>query len=87
MATATVTSKGQVTIPVEVRKDLGLKTGDKLFFVKRRDGEYALKSKTGSVMELKGLVKWKGKPASIADMDRAVARGIAQRYARSKQVS
>ena len=33
MASATVTSKGQVTIPVGVRSDLGLKTGDRVEFV------------------------------------------------------
>jgi AbrB family looped-hinge helix DNA binding protein len=84
MATATVTSKGQVTIPVEVRKELGLKTGDKLFFVKRDDGEYTLKTKTGSVMDLKGMIAWNGKPATIEDMNRAIVQGVVRRFNRSK---
>jgi antitoxin PrlF len=32
MVTATVTSKGQITIPAEVRQRLGIKTGDRLLF-------------------------------------------------------
>lgn len=38
MVTAKVTSKGQVTIPVEVRKSLGIKAGDGLLFEAPRDG-------------------------------------------------
>jgi AbrB family looped-hinge helix DNA binding protein len=36
MATAAVTSKGQITIPVEVREDIGLKAGDRVSFLKAR---------------------------------------------------
>ena len=35
MELAKVTSKGQVTIPIEIRKKLGIKNGDKILFVKR----------------------------------------------------
>ena len=38
MARATLTSKGQVTIPVEVRKALGVEAGDRLLFRVREDG-------------------------------------------------
>ena len=34
MASATVTSKGQITIPIEVRKELSLKPGDRIEFYK-----------------------------------------------------
>ena len=40
MATAAVTSKGQITIPAEVREDLGLKAGDRVSFIKGEKGEY-----------------------------------------------
>ena len=34
MATASLTSKGQITVPIEVREDLGLKAGDRISFIK-----------------------------------------------------
>ena len=77
MTTAAVTSKGQITIPAEVRKDLGLKAGDRVLFVKGEHGEYILKVKTGSIMNLRGFVKWKGKPATIEEMNETIAKGWA----------
>lgn len=37
MEVAKVTSKGQITIPIEIRKKLNLKTGDKVIFIEDRD--------------------------------------------------
>jgi AbrB family looped-hinge helix DNA binding protein len=77
MATASVTSKGQITIPIEVRKKLGIRVGDQIAFVERENGEFVLKPKTGSIMDLKGFVKWKGKPLSIKEMNKVIAKGWA----------
>ena len=77
MATAAVTSKGQITIPAEVREDLGLKAGDRVSFIKSETGEYILKAKTGSIMDLKGFIQWKGKPVTIEDMNETIAKGWA----------
>ncbi len=41
---ATVTSKGQVTIPHEIREALGLKTGEKIVFIER-EGEVVMRPK------------------------------------------
>ena len=38
MELAKVTSKGQVTIPVSIRRRLGIKDGDKLLFIEKPDG-------------------------------------------------
>lgn len=77
MATAAVTSKGQITIPAEVRKELGLKTGDRVLFVKGENGEYILRPKTGSIKELRGIFKWSGKTVTIEEMNEAIAKGWA----------
>jgi AbrB family looped-hinge helix DNA binding protein len=77
MATAAVTSKGQITIPIEVREDLGLKTGDRVSFIKGEKGEYILKAKTGSIQDVKGMWKWTGKPATIEEMNEVIAKGWA----------
>jgi len=77
MATAAVTSKGQITIPAEVREDLGLKAGDRVSFIKGENGEYILKPKTGSIMDLEGCVHWTGKPVTIEEMNETIAKGWA----------
>ncbi|MGB8262108.1 MAG: AbrB/MazE/SpoVT family DNA-binding domain-containing protein [Terracidiphilus sp.] len=52
---ATVTSKGQVTLPVQLRRSLGLKAGDKLRFEPREDGFRLVADKDESPFE-----KWRG---------------------------
>jgi antitoxin PrlF len=84
MATAALTSKGQITIPIRVREDLGLKTGDRVSFIKGENGEYILKAKTGSIMDLEGIFKWTGPPITIEEMDEAVGQYLAEDDARIK---
>jgi antitoxin PrlF len=75
MTTAAMTSKGQITVPIEVRRDLGLKTGDRIEFIKNENGSYTLKPKTGSVQDVRGMWKWTGKPLSIEEMNQVIAKG------------
>ena len=82
MANAAITSKGQITIPIEVREDLGLKTHDRIDFVKEEDGRYFIRPKKGSIMNLRGICKWTGKPVSIAEMDEAIAAHVVEDWAR-----
>ena len=42
MELAKVTSKGQVTIPIAIRKRLGIKDGDKLLFVNKPEGVFMI---------------------------------------------
>jgi antitoxin PrlF len=82
MATAALTSKGQITIPIEVREELGLKAGDRIEFVKSEEGKYFIQPKKGSIMNLRGMFKWTGKPVSIEEMNEAVATHIQEDWAR-----
>jgi antitoxin PrlF len=76
MAVATLTSKGQTTIPKEIRDLLGLAPGDKLDFVVEADGRVVLRPATRDVRELKGMLRKKSrKPVSLEEMDRAIAEG------------
>jgi antitoxin PrlF len=70
--TATLTSKGQITIPVEVRRALGLKPGVLIDFFEYEDGVYALRPKTGSIMDLRGCLSYSGPPITIEEMNQAV---------------
>ncbi len=75
MAIATLTSKGQITIPSRVRQALGLEAGDRVEFVEQAKGQFAIVAATSSVQELKGLFQRKRhKPVSIEEMNTAIAR-------------
>ncbi len=63
---ATLTSKGQTTIPKEIREGLGIKPGDRITFTLMPDGTVSMRAKTKSVMELAGMLHKKGrKPVPI----------------------
>ena len=72
---ATVTSKGQVTLPVEARKRLNLKPGMRLQFIVINDERMEVVPVTQTVSCLKGMVPKPSAPLSIAGMDRAIAEG------------
>jgi len=57
MTEATVTSKGQVTIPADIRRSLGLQAQDRLSFTPMPGGTVVLRSRTQSVMALKDILK------------------------------
>ena len=57
MSEATITSKGQVTIPADIRRTLGLAAQDRLSFTPMPDGTVVLRAKTRSLMSLKGMLK------------------------------
>lgn len=75
MPTATLTSKGQVTIPKPVREFLRLKPGDRLDFVIGDDGRVLVRAGTASARELRGFLRRRGRrPVSLAAMEAAIAR-------------
>ena len=53
MPAATITSKGQVTLPAEIRRKLGLRPGDRVDFVMDSSGEVRLLPKKRSLLELR----------------------------------
>src|SRR5437016_11599102 len=66
LPTATITSKGQITIPVKVRTALGVGAGDRLDFVETEKGQFVIVPAIGSVRELKGLFRGRrSKPVSL----------------------
>jgi AbrB family looped-hinge helix DNA binding protein len=79
LAAATITSKGQITIPIQVRTALGVDTGDRIEFVEIEKGQFVIVPINRSVRELKGMLRVKGrKPVSIEEMNRAIARRAAE---------
>ena len=78
MPIATLTSKGQITIPVAVRKDLGLQSGSRVQFLQRENGSYELIPVTGSIADLKGIIPWSGPAVALEQMDEAIAAAAAE---------
>jgi antitoxin PrlF len=73
----TLTTQGQVTIPIEIRKLLGLKPSDKVAFLKKKD-EVVIKP-AKNFLDLQGSVKSRIK-YSDKKADRLVMKGIGDEY-------
>ena len=72
MATAVMTSKGQITIPLSVRQQLGLDSGDRVEFVDLGNGQFAIMPATGDIRDLRGVLGKPGRPVSVDSMNRAI---------------
>jgi AbrB family looped-hinge helix DNA binding protein len=62
MALATLTNKGQITIPKTVRDSLGLQSGDKIEFILKNDGEALVRPVTKKVDDVFGILHKKETP-------------------------
>ncbi len=82
MTTATMTSKGQVTIPADVRQRMGLGAGDRIEFVELESGGFAIKPAIDDVRSLKGVLRKPEKPVSTDDMNAAIRKRAAARSGR-----
>jgi len=73
MSTATLTSKGQITLPAIVRAALGVEAGDRVEFVQTETGRFELVAATLPVTALKGLVRKPTQPVTIEAMNATIA--------------
>ncbi len=68
---ATLTSKGQTTIPKEIRESLGMKAGDRMTFTLMPDGTVVMRVKNKSITQLAGTLHKKGrKPVPVEQLSR-----------------
>ena len=85
---ATLTSKGQLTLPKEIRERLGLTTGSRLDFSIDDKGMIVARPLATTALGLAGLLKRPGrKPASLRDIDEAIEASAAELNPRSKRRS
>ena len=83
MSTATLSSKGQLTIPKVVRNALGLAAGDQVQFIEH-EGGFKMVAASHDVRELKALFAGRRKkPATLVDIAAAIQRGATRRFAAS----
>ena len=78
MIESAITSKGQTTLPKPVRKALGVVPGDRVRYVIFDNNEVRM-IPVRPLSQLFGVLKHKGSPVTLDDMDRAIADGAKDR--------
>lgn len=73
-----MTSKGQTTLPKEIRTKLGFKQGDRIRFVIEDDGRVRLMPAKRDISELVGIVPGPKRSISLDEMDKAVKLAVAR---------
>jgi AbrB family looped-hinge helix DNA binding protein len=73
--TATLTSKGQITVPKPIRERLNIRPGDRIHFFIEDDGTVTFMPAKSDVRELKGILPKPRTQVSIEDMNSAIAEG------------
>jgi len=85
MTTATLTSKGQITLPASVRQALGLSTGDRIAFEPQPDGSFRVAAVRKDVRTLKGRLAGRTtRPVPVEAFDDAIAAGMLGRVGRHR---
>ena len=79
MPSSTLTSKGQITLPKEIRESLALGPGDRLAFRLREDGVVEMVPETVDVLDLCGIFKPKVRGVTVEAMNEAIRKAAARR--------
>lgn len=74
MTTATLTSKGQTTVPKDIRDHLHLRPGDRIEFVIEADGRVVLVSASFDAADLAGALLRPKRPVSLDAMKAAISK-------------
>ena len=77
MKATSITSKGQVTIPAEVRSALGLKPRDRVAFEVDRETGTAILRRVGSIADAYGAVQARSRPKDFARLRAEFEEGVA----------
>lgn len=72
---ATVTNKGQITIPQEIREHYHIKAGDKLDFIIIENNTLKIIPVVSSLKSFKGVLPHPSKPLKLKDMEKAIGNG------------
>jgi antitoxin PrlF len=79
MPTATLTTKGQITIPKEIREQLQLRAGHRIEFETDSTGKVSLRPRNKDIRSLKGILKSRNKrPVTVEEMNEAIAEGFSK---------
>lgn len=84
MPLATLTTKGQVTIPKPVRDALGIQAGDRVQFLIREDGVVQLLPQTRDLLSLAGILVPRVTGVTVEGMDEAIGQAVVDELERSR---
>jgi len=79
MPSASVTSKGQITLPRQIRERLDVKTGDRVAFREREDGTITIEAETTNLLTLKRIIRPRVKGVTVDDMKDAIRKHVSKR--------
>lgn len=79
MPSASVTSKGQITLPKEIRDQLGVKTGDRVAFRQGHGGTIVVEAEITDLLTLRGAIRPRVRGVSVEDMKDAIRKHAAKR--------
>jgi antitoxin PrlF len=79
MPSASITSKGQITLPKDIRDRLGVRTGDRVAFREIEDGSIVVEAETTDLLSLKGAVKPRARGVTVEGMKDAIRKHAARR--------
>ena len=74
MPTATMTSKGQITIPKSIRDAFSIKPGDRIEFFIDDQGRLIVWPITQDITSIKGIVDYSGPAVSVEDINKAIQK-------------
>ena len=77
-----MTTKGQITVPKDVRLKLGLRPGDRVRFIVEDDGRVRLLPAKRDISELVGMLPKPKRALTIEEMDEAIAQAVAEKFSR-----
>ena len=81
MSASTLTSKGQTTIPFDIREGLGLNPGDRIEFHLLSNGSASMRVKRGTLNDFIGVLRQPGRAAkSLKAMDDGIARTMRAKH-------
>lgn len=87
MATTRISTKGQVVLPQEMRKRRKWTPGTELIVEETRDGVLLRAARPfpeTTIDDLIGILQYKGKPKTLAEMDEAITEEVKARHARGR---
>jgi antitoxin PrlF len=73
-----MTSKGQITIPLEIRERYGLRAGVRIHFIAKDGESFEAVPVTRSIKDLAGLLPYAGPVITAAEMDESIAAAAAE---------
>jgi AbrB family looped-hinge helix DNA binding protein len=78
MSVAILKNKGQVTIPADICKALGIQTGDRISFHLREDGIVEIQAERVDLLSLCGILKPRIHGVTLEDFEEAIAKGATE---------